>query len=179
MGGGKRDLCVTTSKGHWPTLPVPACNSPLHEYYTCLLEWVESPHPPLPFFSPKSYTGVWHEQLVLHTSLGEFRKVNHGPSRSGAMERVTASAILFSYGINLATHFEKTFRYCFFVAWGLGVNMVVYFVQKLYLWMFQFWIYSNKSSIINMVLHAKNIRIPPGGMYLIRATSVCPYHITI
>lgn len=45
-GGGrrlKRDLCVTQPKSHWPGLPVPACNSPLDEYNTCLMEWAESP----------------------------------------------------------------------------------------------------------------------------------------
>ena len=48
------------------------------------------------------------------------------------MERVTASAIFFSYGIQSATHFRKTLRYRFFVTWGLRVNMFLYVVQKLY-----------------------------------------------
>lgn len=62
----KRDLCVTQFENHWPSLPVPACTSPLYEYSACLMEWVECPP-----IVQRSHTGYDTDKLVALRSFRE------------------------------------------------------------------------------------------------------------
>ena len=103
----KRDLCVTQSRSHWPRLPVPACNSPLHEYSTCPMEWAEraplSPGDPTQGFDmsslPHTQVFAWLGKLLSRTE-PRFRGFGRRRRRRRRMFRWLA-------GVKFATPFSS------------------------------------------------------------------------